>query len=167
MRFRVTVRKLNVTDRRTDGASYTIFYKTHIVNHIWSFSLPRDIWPWVALTGSRSFGVYWAVYHTQCIIKQQSYQAERPLVLILTKSLPSPPHEYSKTWLQGTLQYPQRKCPIDWCPPQWNDHELFMNGSWTVHVQFMNTYSRTVHELSMNMKWPSSWSWWGSWTRSA
>ena len=51
--------------------------------------------------------------------------------------------------------------------PQWNDHELFMNGSWTVHVQFMNTYSWTVHELSMNMKWPSSWSWWGSWTWSS
>ena len=24
--------------------------KRHIVNHIWSFSLPHDIWPWVALT---------------------------------------------------------------------------------------------------------------------
>ena len=52
-------------------------------------------------------------------------------------------------------------------PPQWNDHELFMNGSWTVHVQFMNTCSWTVHELFMNMKWPSSWSWWGSWTWSS
>ena len=38
--------------------------------------------------------------------------------------------------------------------PQWNDHELFMNGSWTVHVQFMNTYSWTVHEhLFMNCSW--------------
>ena len=33
--------------------------------------------------------------------------------------------------------------------PQWNDHELFMNGSWTVHVQFMNTYSKLVRFMNL------------------
>ena len=33
-----------------NGALYTNFHK-HIVNHIWSFILPRDILPWVALKG--------------------------------------------------------------------------------------------------------------------
>ena len=35
-------------------------------------------WHWKVK--SRSFGVHWAVYHTQCIIRQRSCQAERPLV---------------------------------------------------------------------------------------
>ena len=34
-----------------NGASYQILHETHIVNHIWSFSLPHDIWPWVVLKG--------------------------------------------------------------------------------------------------------------------
>ena len=34
-------------------------------------------WHWKVK--SRSFGVYWAVDHTRCIIKQWSRQAERPL----------------------------------------------------------------------------------------
>ena len=38
-------------------------------------------WHWKVK--SRSFGVIWAVYHTKCIIRQRSYQAERPLVLLL------------------------------------------------------------------------------------
>ena len=43
----------------------------------WHFYLG---WHWKVK--SRSFGVHWAVYHTQCIIRQRSCQAERPLVVI-------------------------------------------------------------------------------------
>ena len=35
-------------------------------------------WHWKVK--SRSLGVHWAVYHTQCIVRQRSCQAERPLV---------------------------------------------------------------------------------------
>ena len=35
---------------------------------------------------SRSFGVHWSVYHRQCIIRQRSFQAERPLVLSINAS---------------------------------------------------------------------------------
>ena len=35
---------------------------------------------WHSEVKSRSFGVHWAVYHTQCIIRQLSCQAETPLV---------------------------------------------------------------------------------------
>ena len=31
-------------------SSYQILHETHIVNHIW-FSLPHDMFPWVALKG--------------------------------------------------------------------------------------------------------------------
>ena len=35
---------------------------------------------WHGKVKSRSFGVHWAVHYTQCIIRQWSCQAERPLV---------------------------------------------------------------------------------------
>ena len=58
--------------------------KHSIVNHIWSFSLPRDIWPWVALKGQIkviecSLG---CVSYTNYYIRQRSCQAEKPLVLV-------------------------------------------------------------------------------------
>ena len=57
-----------------NGASYNILHETH---QKWSFSLPHN-----DLGGiERSFGVHLAVHHTQCIIRQRSCQAERPLVV--------------------------------------------------------------------------------------
>ena len=87
--------------------------------------------------------------------------------MVLALPLLCPPAQITceHCWLK--LSHKENRTPVFTCRPQWNDHELFINGSWTVHVQFMNTYSWTVHELSMNMKWPSSWSWWGSWTWSS
>ena len=34
-----------------EASSYQVLHATHIVNHIWSFSLPHYIRPWVALKG--------------------------------------------------------------------------------------------------------------------
>ena len=37
-----------------------------------------------------SFGVHWVVYHRQCIIRQQSIQAERPLVVVFSVKIIEP-----------------------------------------------------------------------------
>ena len=45
-------------------------------------------WHWKVK--SRSFGVHWAVYHTQCIIRQRSCQTERPrfdIIVVLMYTL--------------------------------------------------------------------------------
>ena len=34
-----------------EASSYQILHATHIVNNLWSFSLPHYIRPWVALKG--------------------------------------------------------------------------------------------------------------------
>ena len=35
-----------------NGACYDqSLYETHMVSHIWSFSLPHDIWPWMTFKG--------------------------------------------------------------------------------------------------------------------
>ena len=34
-----------------EAYTYQIFHETHTVNHVWSFSLPHYIGPWVALKG--------------------------------------------------------------------------------------------------------------------
>ena len=67
-----------------NGASYKNFHE-HIVSHIqYNYGLSVYImtfelgWHWKVK--SRSFGVHWAEYHTQCIIRQRSCRAERPLV---------------------------------------------------------------------------------------
>ena len=57
-----------------------------------------------------------------------------------------------------------------WWQPLWDNSELFMKISWTIHSMFMNRFyeqliktswwsSRAVDELCMNIKWQSSISW--------
>jgi len=51
--------------------------------------------------------------------------------------------------------------PRDIPMPRRNNHELFMNSSWTVHSICSWTPkdgSLTVHQLYMNIKWQNSWS---------
>ena len=76
-------------------------WNTNIVNHIWSFSLPHDIWPWGIERSNQS---HWAVYHVLCIIRQRSCQAARPLVVL---------HNFGMTLPKdGTNQLP--KAGFDW-----------------------------------------------------
>ena len=59
-------------------------WNAYIVNHIWSFSLPHDIWPWVALKGQIKVIVcsfnFIGLYHRPCIIRQRFL---RPIGLLL------------------------------------------------------------------------------------
>ena len=47
-------------------------------------------------------------------------------------------------------------CPCP-CYPQWNDHELFMNGSWTIHEHEMAKFMKLVRFMNLEFINLSSW----------